>query len=99
MLFDSKTKAEAGDLTLAACSGTSAAAVVGKTVRLMAALNVGMPAAVAEFPLPPGGRPVAVDTNGPSVLTEDGVLWMWTPPGRPNGRWERVGSLLDEVTK
>ena len=93
--MDSKTK----ELTLAACSGTSAVAVVGNTVRIMAALNPGMPASVGSFPLPPGGRPVAVDTNGPSVLLDSGELFMWTPPGRPNGRWERVGSLLDEVTK
>jgi hypothetical protein len=105
-MFDKlKTEAEPvsrGEVAVAAVSGTFGIAVVGRRIRGLSALGVGCKALVQEFPMPPSGRVVALDAQGgPSALTSDGAVWAWQPasPGSADGRWEKIGNLLDPVSR
>ena len=80
------------EITLAACSGTSAVVLVGDRVRFIYAMNVGLPATVLDLPAPPGGSVVSLGNNGPSAVTADGALWTWT-----SVCWERIANA-HEVT-
>jgi hypothetical protein len=78
-------------LELVACDGTTAAAVVGNTVRVISAMAVGGPVLTVEYPMPPGGRRiVSLDARGPSAVCDDGTLWCVAPG---DVAWRRVGSL------
>ena len=84
---------DAGRMTVAACYGSRAAAVVGRRVRFAAALNAGLPATVSDLPLPPvGGRVVALNALPLSAVMSDGTVWCWT-----GERWERAFNLLGEA--
>jgi hypothetical protein len=88
------------ELTLAACNGTSAVALVKGKIRGVSALAPGCAPMVTTYPLPPGGRTViGLDAQGPGVICSDGTFWLWSPPGRPSGAWEKIGSVHDEVQK
>ena len=66
------------DLSVAACGpGIRAVAVVKNRVRLVASLSVGCPVSVMTMPLPPGGKVLALSTDGPTAVTADGSYWYW----------------------
>lgn len=71
-------------------SGSAAGAVIKGRFRIVATLGLGCPAGNWDLPLPPRGRPIAVDPRGPSILTDDGVFWLWRDG---DNRWERVGAV------
>ena len=72
--------------------GTRSIALGKNRVRLIVTLGRGCPVSVVDYPLPPGGKVLALSGIGPTAVTEDGTMWEFT-----DNKWERVGSLRDSA--
>jgi hypothetical protein len=89
---DVNEHADRGDLKVAVCVGTLAAAIVGRKLTVMAAAHPGAPVTSRSFPLP-RGRIVAIGIErGISLVMANGDLLYWW-----NNEWTVAFNLADEA--